>query len=79
MNFIVSPVSQLPVIVGKQKQVLFFSIVGNSMILISILIGGLIFKDIITGFVILSSGQVVYLTVVMAWIYKISKPANVAI
>jgi len=39
MNFLISPISQLPIILDKQKTFFYFSLIGNSLFIISILLG----------------------------------------
>ena len=73
MNFVVSPVSQLPIIVDKQKEIFYISIIGNLLILFSILYGGYVVRDVKMGFYLLSFLQVVYLGSVILWMNKISR------
>lgn len=73
MNFVVSPVSQLPIIVNKQKEIFYISIIGNLLILFSILYGGYVVRDVKMGFYLLSFLQVVYLGGVILWMNKISR------
>ncbi len=72
-NFIISPVSQIPIIVKKQKNIFYLSLIGNSLIIASILYGCLIAEDIKYGFFLLSFLQIIYLSFVIFWIIKISK------
>lgn len=72
MNFIVGPVSVIPLIVGKQKQVFLYSLIGNTLILASIFYGGYYAKNIIHGFYMLSALMVVYYATLFLWILKIS-------
>jgi O-antigen/teichoic acid export membrane protein len=73
LNFIVSPFSQIPIILNKQKKILFISLIGNLLILLSIFWGGYIIKNILLGFCLLSILQVLYLSFVIYWIYNIAK------
>jgi O-antigen/teichoic acid export membrane protein len=73
MNFVVSPVSQLPIIVDKQKEIFYISLIGNLLILFSIFYGGYVVKDVKMGFYLLSFLQVMYLGGVILWMNKISQ------
>lgn len=73
LNFIVSPVSQVPIIVGEQKKSFIFSIIGNTMILLSVIYGGFIVHNIKTGFYVLSCSIIFYYIFIIQWIFKISK------
>ncbi|KGP75407.1 hypothetical protein JT05_10610 [Desulfosporosinus sp. Tol-M] len=73
LNFIVSPISQVPIIVGEQKKNFLFALVGNSLIILSVIYGGIIAHNIKMGFYILSGSISVYYLVVILWIFKISK------
>ena len=72
LNFITSPVSQVPLIVNKQKTAFKLSLVGHSLYLIAIIIGG-IFQNIKLGFALLSCLQTIYYIILIRWILKISK------
>ena len=72
LNFIISPVSQIPLIVNKQKQVLLFSLLGNGIILFSIFYGGFFAHNIKSGLILLSSLMVLYYIVLSFWIIKIA-------
>lgn len=73
LNFIVSPISQVPIIVGEQKKNFLLAIIGNSVILCSIIYGGFVAHNIKTGFITLSTLISVYYVFVIAWLFKISK------
>ena len=72
MNFVVSPLSQIPIIVGKQRQVLGLGFIGSLLMIISILFGKILFEGIIPGLIFLSVSQFIFLSFVLLWIYKIS-------
>ncbi|NNF02146.1 MAG: oligosaccharide flippase family protein [Bacteroidia bacterium] len=72
MNFLVSPFSQLPMIVGRQGAMLSFSLVGNLLILLSLVVGAKFFNDLKIGFMILSATQTIYLSVLLYWYYSLS-------
>jgi O-antigen/teichoic acid export membrane protein len=75
-NFIINPVSTIPIIVGRQKQVFLISIIGNSIILLSIIYGGTIYKDLASGLKILSAAMMVYYSFLIYWYLKISKTSQ---
>ena len=72
LNFIVSPLSQIPIIVNKQKEVLYLGMFGNLLIISSILYGALVARNIQAGLYMLSATQLVYLSGALVWLYKIS-------
>jgi len=72
MNFVVSPLAQIPIITNCQKEVFYLGLLGNSLILLSVIYGGLVVRDIRSGFWLLSITQVVYLGGALWWIYSIS-------
>jgi O-antigen/teichoic acid export membrane protein len=73
MNFLFSPMGQLPLILNKQKQVFSISIIGNSLILLSIIIGGTLFKSIEMSFILISITQFFYYSFLFYWFNKITK------
>ena len=75
LNFITSPVSQIPLIVNRQQKAFAFSLLGHSLYLVAIVIGGL-YSNIKLGFVILSCLQTVYYIILIVWLIKISNVKN---
>lgn len=75
-NFIVSPVSQLPLVLNRQKEVFLISLLGNGLILLSIILGAVVFKDIRSGFIMVSCSQVVYLSGIIYYFIRISVKAD---
>lgn len=73
LNFIVSPLSYLPIILHKQRSVFYISLLGNSLILLAILYGGYVQHEVNAAFYALSILQIIYLGYVIFWIDKISK------
>jgi hypothetical protein len=71
-SFIVSPISQIPLIVNKQKQSLLLSWVGHAVYLFAIIFGG-VYENILLGFTFLSIFASVYYIALIAWLLKISK------
>ena len=69
MNFLISPISSIPIILNKQKEIFFISLIGNSMyILVFILFHKYQIKEVL---LILSVTQVVFYIYVVYWYYKI--------
>lgn len=75
MSFLTSPISQIPLIVNKQKIAFGISLIGHTLYLSAIVIGG-IFQDIELGFILLSSFQTVYYLFLIGWLIRISKIKN---
>ena len=71
-RFITSPVSQIPLIVNKQKKFLLLSFAGHAIYLFAIILGGLK-GDILLGFTYLSIFTSVYYTGFILWFLKIAK------
>ncbi len=72
VNFITSPVSTLPLIIGKQKIAFLISLIGNSLILLSIFYGGYVSHNVMTGFYMLSGVMLVYYTFLIRWYLKLA-------
>jgi O-antigen/teichoic acid export membrane protein len=72
LDFIRAPISQIPIVINKQKNLLLFSIIGNVILIISMFYAGLIVKDIKFGFQIFVFFQSIYLILLIRWIYKIA-------
>ncbi len=73
LNFIVSPISQVPIIVGKQKKSFIIALIGNSIILLSIIYSGYYAHNIKVGFYLISCLETIYLICIMVWLHSISK------
>lgn len=73
VRFIISPISQLPLILGKQKENFIFAIVGNLLMFSSVAYGAIVANNILHSFLILSIVMIVYYSVLFAWYMKISK------
>ena len=72
ITFIVKPLSTIPVIVDEQKKSFIFNLIGNSLILLSIIIGGLVLKEVKVTFIILSVTQIIYQSGFIVWLLKIT-------
>ncbi len=71
-NFIVSPLAQIAIIVNRQKEMFYLGVLGNLLIVLSIIYGGLVAKDIKSGFIVLSLTESVYLLFLINWIYRVA-------
>lgn len=72
LNFLISPVSSLPLIVNKQRQAMLFSF-GHILIkLAALFIGGGYYKDFKLTFVLISAGSGSLYLYGMYWYYKIA-------
>jgi lipopolysaccharide exporter len=60
LNFIASPISHLPVILGKQRQFFMFSLLGNIAVVLSLAAGAYFFENIIYGLILVASTQVLF-------------------
>ncbi len=72
-DFIRSPLSQIPIIIGKQKKLLLFSLPGTIAFFTSIVVGGMLFPDnilycfcIISGVQMLNNIIIISLCMLMA-------------
>ena len=72
LNFITTPVSQIPIIVNKQKTAFLISVAGHTMFLFAIAAGGW-YKNINLGFILVSASQLIFLGFMLFWIIKISE------
>jgi O-antigen/teichoic acid export membrane protein len=77
LNFLISPVSSLPLIVGKQKQAMLFSFVNIILKAAAILTGGYYHDYKLTFILISVSGGAVYLAG-MYWYYLIADTKQAA-
>jgi O-antigen/teichoic acid export membrane protein len=75
LSFAIAPVLQVSVILNKQGQYFIISMIHNVIILGSILVGGIFFKDLTTGFLILSSLQILFYTYAYFWALKLTRAA----
>lgn len=72
MKFITQPLTQLPMILNRQKELFLFSLLGIALIFGSLIYGGLVADDLITGFYLISITQTLYLALFAAWLIGIS-------
>lgn len=72
MSILISPISTIPLIVGKQKQAFLLSLFGNSLIIISVWIGGFFFKEIKISLMLISLTMFIYFLFILFWFVKVS-------
>ena len=71
MNFLISPISQIPIILGKQKEIFYISLFGN---ILYILVFILLYKnDIFVTLIVLSISQFLFYMYVAYWYFMIIK------
>lgn len=75
LQFITSPITQIAIVIHKQMELFYVSLINNAIILSAFIIGGLLFNSILYAFVILSLAQIVYTYFLYKWIVQISKNA----
>jgi O-antigen/teichoic acid export membrane protein len=75
LDFIRSPISQVPVILGKQKKLFLLSLTGNIILALVMTYGGLK-KNVLYGFYLFSFLQCIWMLIIIAWIYKLSLEKN---
>lgn len=76
LNFVISPIQQVAIILNRQGSIFLLALVGNAIIFLSILMGSLVFDDVKIGFLILSILQFFYYLYVYLWIRKIAQKAH---
>jgi O-antigen/teichoic acid export membrane protein len=71
LDFIRATVSQLVLIVEKQEHFLIFSVTGNLILIISMMIGGMVTHNILHGFIIFSSCNSLLTVYILIWMYNL--------
>jgi O-antigen/teichoic acid export membrane protein len=72
LDFIRSTVAQVVFVTGRQKKLLLFSIISNLLLVVAMLYGGFIAKDVKKGFIAFSVLQSLMALVVLYWFNNIS-------
>ncbi len=75
LNFLAAPVSSMAIIMNKQKEAMFITLVDIVLRLASIIIGG-IYGDYRLSFILLSISCSSLLIFALIWYYRIGNPAN---
>lgn len=76
LDFLRYGVSQLPIILGRVKQMFYWSLLGNAVLFTSLLFGIMVYDDLKTGFVMVSMAMTIYFLFLFTWIYKLAKNEN---
>jgi O-antigen/teichoic acid export membrane protein len=71
-DFIRYTISQTPMLLGRVRSMFLISLAGNGLMIISLVIGGLLLKDVRMGFITLSLLMSIYATGVIFWIYRLT-------
>jgi len=69
LNFLLSPLSALPIILNKQKEIFFISLIGNSIFLLVILVFN--YLGIIKMLAVISVLMSIYYLYVFYWMYNL--------
>ncbi len=72
-DFIRMTISQTAIIINKQKQLVYITIIGSVILTVSILYAGIFSENILTGFYMLSVLLSLLNIYIVFWIYKNSK------
>lgn len=73
LNFLANPISQLPLVLGQQRQAFLLAILGLFLKLGALLLAGWQGVDEINTFIYFSIGASIYQSIVVVWYYWISK------
>ena len=75
LHFVFSPIFQVAVVIQRQKELFYLALLGNAIVFGSILIGGLVFKEIKISFIFMSLLNIFYYVYCYWYILKVSKIA----
>jgi len=70
MDFIRSPISQLALLTGRQKQMLFWSLIGNVLMILALAAGHFFYGDFKTMLMIVSIAQTIFLAFLIRWLFQ---------
>ena len=70
MDFIRSPISQLALLTGRQKQMLFWSLIGNVLMILALAAGHFFYGDFKTMLLIVSIAQTIFLAFLIRWLFQ---------
>jgi lipopolysaccharide exporter len=76
LDFVRAPLSQIPIIIGRQKRLLGISILSNAIVFFSMLYSGIVLKEMKMGLYMLSIFQTLFIIGIIVWIYKIASSNN---
>ncbi|MCX6248579.1 MAG: oligosaccharide flippase family protein [Bacteroidetes bacterium] len=75
-DFIRYCIAQTPLVVGRIRPMFYISVFGNGLMIVCFCIGGWVFRDVKTGFLLLSFFMSFYAIGVILWIRTIVKPVQ---
>jgi len=75
-DFIRYCIAQSPLVVGKTRSMFYISFIGNGIMITCFCIGGWVFRDVKTGFLLISVFMSMYAIGVVLWIRTIVKPVK---
>ena len=75
-RFIISPISSLPNILDRQGTYFIFTLVGNSIMLSSIIIAGILFDSVEYALMAISILMSILFLIQLVWLLKISREAK---
>lgn len=75
LDFVRAPLSQIPIITGRIKSMFGITLIGNIILLVTMILGGIL-KDEKIAFISLSAAMSIYVILLILWIYKVSVAKN---
>jgi len=72
LHFVVMPITQMPLIFGKQKVAFLFGLCGNAIMLLAVFYGGYA-NNLELGLTLLSGCMVVHLSLYFLWLLRLAK------
>jgi O-antigen/teichoic acid export membrane protein len=76
LNFIASPLSNLPLIMNKQRKFFLYSMIGNGAVILSLAVSGWLQLDIKSGLMVLSAVQCCFQAAMILFFIRIAKEAD---
>lgn len=76
LNFIASPLSNLPLILNKQRRFFLYSMTGNGMVILALALTGWLSLDIKSGLTVLSAVQCCFQAAMVWFFITIAKEAD---
>ncbi len=75
LDFIKAPLSQIPIITGRIKNMFVITLIGNIILILTMILGK-VFNNEKIAFFSLSVGMSIYVILLIFWIYKVSVPKH---
>ncbi len=72
-DFIRATVSQVVFVTGSQSRLLLFSLIGNGIVILSMLYGGMISHDVRQGFILFSALQSLLTIYILFWFLRLTR------